>query len=150
MKKSIMAVMLALLMMACSKFPSDIYVPNFYINSQANKKIYIKENLIVDLEIRNVDTRVRDGKIHSTLAYSYGNTKGVVKVATGLLVENNKLYLKDVEFIRDSQNSMLTNAIEKVILKAMEYKVLYDFSEKGIIVDRIEMSKKGMTLKVGK
>ncbi|WP_067139366.1 hypothetical protein [Oceanivirga salmonicida] len=150
MKKSIMTVIIVLMTMACSGINSNIYIPNFYINKKANEKIYIKENLIADLEVKNVDTRVKDGKIHSTLSYSYGDTKGIIKVATGLLIEGNKLYLKDVEFIRDSQDSTITTAIEKLILKAMEYKVLYDFSERNIIVDDIELTNKGMTLKISK
>ncbi len=148
--KKILLGLIMFLTLSCSLFlPRTIYVQNKTINKQATKKIYIKENIVTELEVKNVETIVQNKKIYSTLAYTYGDIKGILKIQTGLVVKNNKVYLKNTKLL-NTGNGTIFNIVGNSVLKLLDYKELYDFSEKNIEVESIELLEDSIAIHIKK
>ncbi len=137
--KKILSAMFLVCTFSCSLFlPRTIYIKNNTLNKQATKKIYIKENIVTNLEVKNIETIVKNKKIYSTLSYVYGKNKGILEIETDVVVKDNKIYLKDTKLI-NSNNGLVFKVVGNSVFKLLDYVELYDFSNKNIEVKSVEL-----------
>lgn len=149
MKKIIVSIFSAIILLGCSIIPSNVIVRNSQINDRADKFINISKNIIVaNINIRNIYTRAKGGYIYSDLKYNYkvlggavASNYGTVSLRTELEVKKNKLYLKNPEVIKITaengleENQKVANVITNTILNTLTLQELYDFKNDFYVKD---------------
>lgn len=160
MKKILIGIVTMLTLCSCSLISKDILISNREINSYVSKKMNISQNYILArANIKNLDTRVRNGKIYSDLGYDYAilggtvaESKGKILINYDLEIKDNKLYLKNPNVVDFTSEKGLI-ADEKVkkllidlVLNGLTYAQIQDFGTKYKIKDIKMVNNRGILL----